>query len=102
MDSEGVPEDTPQCSNEAVHRLLSILACSNEGDTRDVVGKFVDNLLLIARSAKRNMHQRYRLVWEKLQEVCDRAEKVEVLERVTLQTLLHLEATMQDTSRRVV
>ena len=29
MDSEGVPEDTPQCSYEAVHRLMSISACSN-------------------------------------------------------------------------
>ena len=94
MDSEGVPEDTPQCSYEAVHRLMSISACSNvpgftepkcfvsHGDSRDVVGRFVDHLLLIARSAKRNMHQRYRLVREKVRDVCDRAEKVEVLERV--------------------
>ena len=28
------------------------------------------------------MHQRYRLVREKVRDVCDRAEKVEVLERV--------------------
>ena len=94
MDNEGVPEDTPQCSYEAVHRLMSISACSNVpgftepkcfvscGDSKDVVGRFVDHLLLIARSAKRNMHQRYRLVREKVRDMCDRAEKVEVLERV--------------------
>ena len=94
MDAEGVPEDTAQCSYEAVHRLMSISVCSNvpgftdpkcfvsAGDSRDVVGRFVDHLLLIAQSAKRNMLQRFRLVQEKLRDVCDRAEKVEVLERV--------------------
>ena len=88
MGSEGVPEDTPQCLYEAVHRLMPFLACSNvpgftepkclvsHGDSRDVVGRFVNHLLLIARSAKRNMHQRHRLVPEKVQDVCDRAERV--------------------------
>ena len=73
---------------------MSISACSNvpgftepkfivsHGVSRDVVGRFVDHLLLIARSAKRNMHQRYRLLREKVLDVCDGAEKVEVLERV--------------------
>ena len=45
-----------------------------------MIGRFVDHLLLIARSAKRNMPQRYRLVREKVRDVCERAEKVEVLE----------------------
>ena len=39
-------------------------------------------LLLIARSAKSNIQQRFRLVREKVRDVCDRREKVEVLERV--------------------
>ena len=54
----------------------------SEGDSRDVVGRFVDYLLLIARSAKRNMLQRFRLVREKVWDVCDRTEEVEVLEKV--------------------
>ena len=29
IDTEGVPEDTPQCSYEAVHCLMSISVCSN-------------------------------------------------------------------------
>ena len=74
MDANGVPEDTPQCSYEAVHHLMSISVCSNvpgfmdptcfvsEGDLRDVVGRFVDYLLLIARSARKNMQHKFRLV----------------------------------------
>ena len=54
----------------------------SKGDSRDVVGRFVDHLLLIARGDKRNMLRRFRLVREKLRDVCDRTEKVEVLERV--------------------
>ena len=62
MDANGVPEDKPQCSYKVVHRLMSISVCSNvhvtgfldprcfvsEEDSRDVVGRFVDYLLLIA------------------------------------------------------
>ena len=71
-DAEGVPEHTPQCSYEAVYSLMSISICSNvpgfmnptcfvsEGDLRDVVGRFVDYMLLIARSAKRNMQHKFR------------------------------------------
>ena len=64
MDAEGIPEDTPQCSYEAVHRLMSISVCSNvpgfmeptcfvsAGNSKDVVARFVNYLLLLARSAK--------------------------------------------------
>ena len=67
-------EDTPQCSYEAMQRLMSISICSNvpgfmdptcfvsEGDSRDFVGRFVDYSLLIAQSAKRNMQHKFRLV----------------------------------------
>ena len=87
-------EDTPQCSYDAMQRLMSISVCSNvpgfmdptcfvsEGDSRDVVGGFVDYRLLIARSAKRNIQHKFRLVRQKVCDVCDRKEKVEVFERI--------------------
>ena len=53
-----------------------------EGDSRDVVWRFFDYFLLIARSAKRNMQHKFRLVREKVSEVCDRTRKVEVLKRI--------------------
>ena len=77
MDSEGVPEDTAQCSYEAVHRRKSISVYSkvpgftdptcfvSKEDSQDFNGRFVYKLLLIARSAKRNMQQRFRLIKRK-------------------------------------
>ena len=65
-------EDTPQSCYEAMQRLMSISICSNvpgfmdptcfvsEGDSRDVVGRFVNYMLLIARRAKRNMQHKFR------------------------------------------
>ena len=91
---KGVPEDTPQCSYEAVHCFMPISDCSNvpgfmdptcfvsEGDSRNAVGRFVDYMLLIAGSAKKNMQHKFRLDQEKVRDVFDRTEKVEVLERI--------------------
>ena len=77
MDSERVPEDTAQCSYEAVHRRKSISVYSkvpgftdptcfvSKEDSQDFDGRFVYKLLLIARSAKRNMQHRFRLIERK-------------------------------------
>ena len=94
LDKSGLPPPSDQCVYEATHVLMSISVCSNvpgflspkcfvsSGDSKEVVCRFVDYLLEVARRARGYMSGKYRLQIEQLKCMCDNRENKEQQEQV--------------------